>query len=313
MVAPVPGFSLAALARFSAALPLPEAAPAPDRQSRVPDVIVFSSAPMRLLSDLASAGLRQLAALLPMIEQAVQNESTVPLGHLAKAAGAAARQIVDGHEALLAEGPDRVAASVRGRGIVPASATPDTQPSLRTLARQIGSQPVPAEPRQPSDILRTIARQLGSAELPEPKSPAEPIQHWLIEAKHLLRSTGEALDRADDQLRPQLAADPASVAAGSSSRWVMTEIMAAQAQIALSYAAVSRVGTPTRTRDRVMPLTSSLDHLAGATTLFGMLLVLATLWLIGGLWSVAAGIAALAGAALWIWRVNRASLGLMLP
>ena len=112
VMAPVSGLSLAALARFSAGLPLPEAAAPPDKQARMPDVVVFSSAPMRVLSDLASAGLRQLAALLPMIEQAVQGESPAPLGLLAKAASAAARQIGDGHEALLAEGPDRVAASI---------------------------------------------------------------------------------------------------------------------------------------------------------------------------------------------------------
>lgn len=419
VMAPVSGLSLAALARFSAGLPLPEAAPSPDKQPRLPDVVVFSSAPMRVLSDLASAGLRQLAALLPLIEQAVQGESPAPLGHLAKAASAAARQIGDGHEALLAEGPDRVAASMQrpfpaqsaapsvvgldtkqglrtlarqmgedakglpadgpdqvsalskrqlstqsaapptvgvdtkqvlrtlarqvgdetealpgeGPNRVAASlqrqlatqpaATPtagsDTKEILRTLARQIGAEAELPHDGRASENLRTIARQLGTAGPSEPRAPedpgAGPIQRWLSEAKHLLRSTSDALGRAEEQLRPTATQEPQaqSLDGTAQSAWVMTEILAAQAQVALAYAAVSqtRTGSPVGYR-AVAPRRLSLDNLAGATTLLGMLLVVSTLWVLGGLWSAAAGIVACCGAAAWVWRISRASQGVTL-
>ena len=135
----------------------------------VPDTVVFSSAPLRLLADLASAGLRQLATLLPALEQAVGLPDPVPLGHLAKAAGAAARQVEEGHAALLAEGPDRVAASLNGEQRARAAAPDQATQLLRTLARQIGSAPPQATEARASEALRTIARQIGDsvASLPD--------------------------------------------------------------------------------------------------------------------------------------------------
>ena len=415
VMAPVSGLSLAALAKFSAGLPLPEAAAAPDKQGRVPDVVVFSSAPMRVLSDLASAGLRQLAALLPILEQAVQEESAVPLGYLANAAGAAARQIGEGHPALIAEGPDRVAAALRGPTLPqnnsPANATTDTKQMLRTLARQIsadaepaqdgltseapdrlaaalskspagappdpkqvlravahqlesegpqedragessdqfaatlpktapspisssasvladakqvlrtiarqvGAEAEPARDGKTSEILRSIARQIGTADDPEPLSrtgsDAGPIQRWLTEAKHVLRSTGDVLDQAEQQLRPLAAAEPLNQAAELPAGWALSQIVAAQAQIAMAYASLGQARTAPRLTSRTTPASFRIDHLAGATTFLGMLLVLATLWLIGGIWSVATGAVALGGAAVWVWRISQASRGVAL-
>lgn len=319
MMALIPGFSLAALARMPADMPLPQAASALGKQSHAPDVVVFSSAPMRVLSDLASAGLRELAALLPMIEQAVENASAAPLGHLAKAAGAAARQIVDGHEALLAEGPDRVGASLKSQVMTqsspPATGSVEAKQVLRTLARQIGAEVAPAEPGRASESLRAVARQLGAADLlkPRPSSApdAGPIERWLSEAKHLLHSTGEALGRAKEQLRPPMP-EPANLAGASPTGWVLTEILAAQAQIATSYKAVSRARTAAHMAYRAEPRARSSDHLAAATTLFGILLTVSTLWLLGGIWLVATGIGALASATVWVWRINRASRGVTL-
>jgi secondary thiamine-phosphate synthase enzyme len=316
VMAPVSGLSLVALERFSAGLPLPEAAAPPDKQPSLPDVVVFSSAPMRVLSDLASAGLRQLAVLLPMIEQAVQDESAVPLGHLAKAATAAARQISDGHVALLAEGPDRVAAVLRGpvgpRNGAPANPAMDTKQLLRTLARQIGAETEPTEEGRTSDTLRTIARQLGASDILEPRSQAEPdagpIQRWIAEAKHVLRGTGDALDRAEEQLRPLAMADASNVAGNAPPAWILTEILAAQAQIAIAYAGIGQARATVGPTSWAMPRSFSINHLAGATTVFGMLLVLATLWLIGGLWSAATGTVALIGTVFWVWRHTSASL-----
>ena len=351
VMAPVPELSLALLARLTAALPLPGAGVEPGKQSglsgvaafpppeitagpgqpsRVPDVVVFSSAPMRVLSDLASAGLRQLTALLPVLEQAVQAESTAPLGILAKAVAVAARQIVEGHTALLAEGPDRVAAALRGEVLTksgaPTSAATDTKQMLRTLARQIGAEIEPAQDSHVSETLRTIARQIGASDTLEPRSAAEAgdglIQRWLGEATHVLRSTGATLDRAEQQLRPLVSEEPTqlagallagtNVAGMSPSAWVLSEILAAQAQIAMAYASVGQARTTARFTYRAAPRTLSLNNLAGATTLLGMLLILATLWLVGGLWSVATGLVALAATAVWVWRISRASRGVTL-
>lgn len=286
----------------------------------MPDVVVFSSAPMRVLSDLASTGLRQLAALLPIIEQAVQEESMVPLGHLAKAAGAAARQIGEGHEALLAEGPDRVAATLRGpllqSGGPATTAATDTKQLLRLLARQIGADTEPTQEGHASETLRSIARQIGTADQLEPRATAEPgagpIQRWLTEAKHLLRSTGDALDRAEEQVSSLAKAEPINAASAAPPAWVLTEILAAQAQIGRVYGTIGRARATARIGYRAAPPTLALGTLAGATTVLGMLLILATLWLVGGLWSLVAGAAALGGTALWVLRISKASRGLAL-
>ncbi len=380
-LAPVAGFSLAALERFPAGSPLPEATTASVKQPALPDVIVFSSAPLRILSDLASAGLRQLAALLPRIEQAVQEGSTVSLGYLAKAASTAARQISDGHQALVAEGPDRVAATLQSNGptdskqllrtlarqigaeaetaediptsepartIVrqsgdkpdillaehpdrvatpmdrpdpaqsraPEAASTDAKQLLRILARQIGAEIEPAEDSLTSEPAHTIARQVGTVDRLEPRSPVEPgaspIQRWISEAKHLLRSTGDVLERAEAQLRPLAAVEPTNVAGEPPAAWVLIEIMAAQAQIALAYNAISQSRAAARHSHRSASRAFSLDSLAGATTLFGMLLIVTTLWIVGGLWSAATGIVALCGAAIWVWRISQASRGVTL-
>lgn len=327
ITAPVPGFSLATLARFAAALPLPSAA-LPAAQQRTPDVVVFSSAPFRLLSDLASAGLRQLTALLPALEQALQDESVASLGHLAKAAGAAARQITEGHVALLAEGPERAAASLRGEIPIPVTtATAETRQVLRTFARQFGaaleagsgSGSEPAPDARTSETMRTIARQIGSAErlasavLPEPD--ASPIQRWLGEAKHVLRGIGDALDRAAEQLQAPplmaLADNPSNVP----SIWALAQVTAAQAQVAAAYGSLGQsLREPRRIAAAMTAGTFAIppDHLAGATTMLGMLLVLATLWLAGGIWSLVTGTAGLIAAGCWVVRISRASSGVRL-
>lgn len=317
ITAPVPGFSLAALARLAAALPLPSAAPS-SAQQRSPDVVVFSSAPFRLLSDLASAGLRQLTALLPAIEQALQDDSAAPLGHLAKAAGAAARQITEGHVALLAEGPERVAASLRGEIPIPATATPsEAQQVLRTLARQLGTaaEPEPAPDVRTSETLRTIARQIGTAEpLASPLAAdkeASPIERWLGEAKLVLRSTGDALDRAEQQL----IALPPATAPDAPSAWALAQITAAQAQVTAAYSSLSHsLREPRRIAAAITAGSFAIpaDHLAGATTMCGMLLVLATLWLAGGIWSLVTGTVGLIGIGFWVMRISRASSGVRL-
>ncbi len=319
VMAPLPGVTLAALARLSAVLPLPDAGASTETLARPPDVVVFSSAPMRLLSDLASAGFRQLAALLPIIEQAVQDQSVVPLGRLAKAASAAARQIADGHEALLAEGPDRVAVALRAQAwpqVASAAPNPasDAKQSLRTLARQVGTEAELAEGGRPDERLRTLARQLGAEDPLEPRPAlqpgAGPIQRWLAEAKHLLRDTGEVLDRAEQQFRPLLQVQDA--AGCPTAAWVLTEINAAQCQIASAYAAVRQTGTTAPRGHRALSRPPTLGNLAGATTVLGMLLVLATLWLLGGAWSLGIGACALGGAVVWVWRISKASQGVTL-
>ena len=343
VMAPVSDLSVALLTRLTAALPLPESAAAPGKQSslpgvtallppdlaagpgqqlRVPDVVVFSSAPMRVLSDLASAGLRQLTALLPVLDQAVQTQNAAPIAILAKAVASAARQISEGHTALVAEGPDRVAAALRGE-VLPRTGSPtvavtDTKQLLRTLARQIGAEAEaePAQDSRTSETLRTIARQIGASDQFELRSagePAEgPIQRWLAEAKHVLRGTSDALDRAEEQLRPIPTAEPINIVGATPTAWVLTEILAAQAQIARAYAAVGQARTTARASVRAAPRHFSLDHLSGATTLFGMSLILSTLWIIGGLWAVATGLVALAGTAIWVWRISRATRGVTL-
>lgn len=353
ITAPVQGFSLATLARLIS-LPLPSAAP-PSAQSRSPDVVVFSSAPFRLLSDLAATGLRQLTTLLPALEQALQGDSATPLGHLAKAAGAAARQITEGHVALLAEGPERVAASLRGE--LPASGTDvpaEARQLLRTLARQLGTssdaEPSPepratdalrtavrqlgldgslAAPRsseaelgadaQPNETLRTVARQIGMDDhLAAPRSAepdASPIQRWLADAELVLRGTGDALGRAEQRL----AELPPAATPDAPSAWALAQVTAAQVLVAAAYGSLtqsSRVwrGTKANAAATVTSFSFALsaERLAGATTMLGMLVVLATLWLAGGVWSLVTGFAGLLAVGLWVLRISRASKGVTL-
>ncbi len=325
MTAPVSGLSLATLARL-VALPLPSGAPPSAQQARSPDVVVFSSAPFRMLSDLASAGLQQLSALLPALEKAVLEESAAPLGHLAKVAGAAARQIGEGHVALLAEGPERVAAALRGEipSMPPASQTEGRQ-TLRTLARQIGTAaegeplPEPLPDARTSETLRAVARQIGMAErfgLPQITDPdATPIQRWLSEANLVLHDTSDALERAERQLSAQIqAAPPNAPAQDTPTIWALGQIAAAQAQVT---AACGSLGQSLRAPRRPAVTTAAsfklqLDHLAGATTMVGTLLILAVLWFAGGVWSAVSGALGLVGLGFWLLRIRRASKGIRL-
>ena len=102
------------------------------------------------------------------------------------------------------------------------------------------------------------------------------------------------------------------VAGALPSTWILAEIQAAQVQITAAYAAVSQPRTTARISYRIAPPHFSLDHLAGATTLLGMALILTTLWIVGGLWSTAAGIVALGGAVMWTWRLSQATRGVTL-
>lgn len=382
ITAPVQGSSLAALAR-SISLPLPSAAP-PSTQSRSPDVVVFSSAPFRLLSDLAAAGLRQLTTLLPALEQALQGDSAAPLGYLAKAAGAAARQITEGHVALLAEGPERVAASLRGELSAPGTDVPaegrqllrtlarqlgtpsDSEPSpeprttetlrtiarqvaldgrlatprsaeaesnpephttetLRTISRQTGMDDRPAPPRagepgpdaQINETLRTVARQIGIDDrLAAPRSAepdASPIQRWLADAELVLRGTSDALNRAEQRL----AELPPAATPQAPSAWALAQVTAAQILVTAAYGSLaqsSRVwrGTTARATASGGFFAAAGDRLVGATTMLGMLIVLATLWLAGGIWSLVTGFAGLLAVGLWVLRISRASRGISL-
>lgn len=316
ITAPVQSLSLATLARL-ATLPLPSAAPS-SAQQRAPDVVVFSSAPFRLLSDLASAGLLQLTALLPALERALQDDGATSLGHLAKAAGAAARQITEGHVALLAEGPERVAAWLRGETPIPTTAiSSEARQTLRTLARQLGTAPEadPAPDARTSETLRTIARQIGTAErlaFPLVADPdTSPIQRWLDEAKLVLRGTGDALDRAEQQLT----AFPQTTTPDAPSSWALAQITAAQVQVSAAYGSLSKsLREPRRFTAAIGAGSFAMppDHLAGATTMFGMLLVLATLWLAGGIWSLVTGTAGLIAVGYWVMRISRASSGVRL-
>lgn len=321
ITAPVPGLSLAVLAQLAAYLPLPAAETASAKPQPLPDTVVFSSPPTRLLSDIASAGLRQLAALLPAIEGAIRDESVVPLGQLAKAVSTAARQIADGHVALLAEGPDRIVAAMPGRVPLPGAPLPssgDAKQLLRDLARQLGAETERMPDAHTSETLRTIARQIDAARV-EPRIPpdpgAGPIQRWLTEAKHVLRTTGGALDRAEATLRPLVAEARPDAGGQPSTIWALTEIMAAQAQLIAAYASLP----PTRTEPRrtagttgEFRLTLPLQQLAGATALLGMMLIAAVLWLSGGIWALATGAAGLVVTAFWVWRISRASRGVTL-
>lgn len=316
ITAPVQGLSLAALARL-VALPLPSAAP-PSAQSRAPDVVVFSSAPFRLLSDLAGAGLRQLTTLLPALEQALQDDGAVSLGHLAKAAGAAARQIAEGHVALIAEGPERVAASLRGE--LPAPVTEmstEAHQVLRTLARQLGTvsdaEPTP-EPRA-NESLRTVARQIGAQDHPAAPRSSEPegspIERWLNDAELVLRDTGDVLDRAEQRL----SALPQATTPETPSAWALAQITAAQVQVTAAYGSFGHSLRAPRRAIAAAASTSfalSADRFAGATTMLGMLLVLGTLWIAGGVWSLVTGIAGLIALGLWVVRISRASSGVSL-
>lgn len=316
VTAPVQGFSLAALARL-VALPLPSAA-LPSAQSRAPDVVVFSSAPFRLLSDLAGAGLRQLTTLLPALEQALQDAAAAPLGHLAKAAGAAARQIAEGHVALIAEGPERVAASLRGELPAPVTEVPaDAHQLLRTLARQLGTAPdaEPAPEIRANESLRTIARQIGMPDHPAaPRSSepeASPIERWLSDAELVLRGTSDVLDRAEQRL----ATLPQATAPETPSAWALAQIAAAQVQVTAAYGSLGHsLRAPRRAIAAAASISFALsaDGVAGATTMLGMLVVLAALWFAGGVWSFVSGIAGLVALGVWVVRISRASSGVSL-
>ena len=263
-----------------------------------------------------------MTALLPALEQAVLDESVVPLGHLAKAVSAAARQIEDGHGALLAEGPDRVLAAMPGPFSLP-SGTPsasseEARQLLRDLARQVGVETEGAPGEKTSEALRTVARQIGATDVqsrPPPEPGESPIDRWLAEAKHAIRSTEDALDRAEATLRPIVTDARPEVCKQPSPLWALTEITAAQVQLIAAYASLP----PTRAEPRrVVGATARfsirlpLDQFAGATTLLGMLLLLAALWLAGGLWMLATGAAGLAMTAVWVWRISRATRGVTL-
>ena len=218
------------------------------------------------------------------------------------------------------ESSDRFAATLPKTAPSPisssASVVADAKQVLRAIARQVGAEAEPARDGKTSEILRSIARQIGTADNPEPLSrtgsDAEPIQRWLTEAKHVLRSTGDVLDQAEQQLRPLAAAEPLNQAAELPAGWALSQIVAAQAQIAMAYASLGQARTAPRLTSRTTPASFRIDQLAGATTFLGMLLVLATLWLIGGIWSVATGAVALGGAAVWVWRISQASRGMAL-
>lgn len=322
ITAPVPGLSLAVLAQWAASLPLPGADIASAKPQPLPDTVVFSSPPTRLLSDIASAGLRQLAALLPAIEAAILDASVGPLGQLAKAVGAASRQIAEGHVALLAEGPDRIVAAMPARVPLPGAPLPassgDAKQLLRDLARQLGAETERMPDAHTGETLRTIARQIDAARI-EPHLSADPgagpIQRWLTEAKHVLRSTADALDRAEATLRPLVAEARPDAAGQPAAIGALTEITAAQAQLIAAYASLPPArAEPRRTAGMAggFRFTVPLQQLAGATTLLGMMLIAAALWLSGGIWALATGAAGLVVTAFWVWRISRASRGVTL-
>ena len=334
-----PGLFPTALLRDTAAAPplRPDITAAP----RTPDSVVFSSAPFRALAELAATGLWQLAALLPTIEQAVEDQSLEPLAHLAKAAGAAAQQVNDGHAALLAAGPDRVAAALPGA--IPPRAVVQSDPLLRTLVRQIGTLSEPGaeqgaeqetEPGfehaskvavdlQPSDMLRTAARQIGAAALSRPpnaagEASAEPAQLWLAEAKHLLHRTGDALDQASVlfPLAPASALLP--LASGGSPQDLPNPaslaIAAAQLQIASAFSSLAQISQPPRrgATPSNFGLRLLSNRLSGATSVMGALILLTIMSLASGLWSVCLGLLGLTATMIWIWRIGRAARGVTL-
>lgn len=304
LMAVLPGLFPSALVRDTAAAPAREAATV---MPRLEDAVVFSSAPFRLLADLATAGLRQLATLLPSLERASEDGSLVPLGHLAKAANTAAREVADGHLALLAAGPDRTASALLG---VPIRTTPSD--GLRALARQRGGFPVEAAPPRAADDLRAIARQLGAAlPLVGDDAPAvDPKEGWLAEAKHILRRTGDALADAVDRYP----ATDTTIQLSPQTSWAMAEIVAARAQVSATLVRLNEIPTEPNRR-ATAPLLAGpfgLEQWAGATGALGIVLLLALLVLIGGAWSLGAAILALGGTAYGAWRIGRASRGFRL-
>lgn len=289
--------------------------PGTEPAARASDTVVFSTAPFRALAELAAAGLRQLATLLPAIEQAVEDRSLEPMIHLAKAAGAAARQVEDGHVALLAAGPDRLTAALPSASPPPRTAPSDGAPqALRTFARQVGAMIEPAAVSAPDDTLRAAARQLGAAMSDGPveneNDPrSEPAQLWLAEAKHLLHRTGDALDQASSLLP---LSDPALSQAAPSA--ITLEIAAAQTQIAAAFASLAHVplasgsaATPSRTIFRLRP-----GQLSSATSGFGALLLLTVMSLASGIWWLCLGLIGLTATAFWVWRIGRAARGVAL-
>ncbi len=292
--------------------------------SRSPDTVVFSSAPFRLLAEVATTGLRQLATLLPTLERVAADPAVAPsLGHLAKAAAAAARQVSDGHDALLAQGSERIVAALPGRATprAPGSAPPPgvAEPPLRTLARSVGQSdaPPPALIRV-DEGFRATMRQLGaSADAPplpfrDIPPDADPATSWLREADHLLRRADDALDSAINRppLPPldPLPLNPAAI------NWALVEVAAARSDIV---AARTRLAAhPAAARSAPSPGRATFAHVAlplqGGLGLLGLGLLFVLLLVVTGAWSLAAGLAALAGTALCAWRIGRASIGVRL-
>lgn len=306
LTAVLPGLFPSALVRDTVVAPARDAATTVPRLS---DAVVFSSAPFRLLADLATTGLRQLATLLPSLEQAVEDGNLVPLGHLAKAANAAARQVGDGHLALLAAGPDRALAALPGTP--PFRALPSD--GLRAFVRQQGAAPTMAAPLRADDDLRAIARQIGNAlpplrtdDDPEP----DPAERWLSEAKHLLRRTGETLTEAVEHRSITDPALPPSPQIG----WAMAEIVAARAQVSTTLLQLDEVPVQPRCchASSFFSAPLRLEQLAGAVSVLGIVLFLALLAMAAGAWSIGAGILALGGTAYWAWRIGRAAQGFRL-
>ena len=294
-------------------------APPTARDGSVPtprpsDVVVFSTPPFRALAELAAAGLRSLAVLLPSLELAVEDHALEPLAHLVKAATTAVRQVSDGHVALLAEGPDRLAAALPSTAPPRASAPAETPQQLRNLARQIGATLEPMTDPAPSDTLRTVARQIGAATLERPlltlsDPKAEPAQRWLAEADHILHRAGDTLDQASalvplaETALTQPTLNPLAL-----------EIAAAQMQVATTRAALSSRATaprqaPTPSR---FPLDLLPRQLSNATSLIGTLVILALMSLATGLWSVCLVLLGLGATIYWVWRIGRAAQGVSL-
>ncbi|MDT7952367.1 MAG: hypothetical protein RQ966_12765 [Acetobacteraceae bacterium] len=291
-MAAVPGLSSATLLRLLAFTP-PMGSP-PALESALPplDTVVFSSAPLRALADRASAGLWQLWALIPALEQAVRAGTTSPLVALARAAGSAARQVGEGHAALVAEGPVRVAAAITetsgGAGEINAS--------LRTIARQIGAIAGSGHGRPASESLRAMARQVGALLDPARSFPAEPdadpIQRWLAGAQLALGEAAQALERAAQASQPGQ---------------VLAELAAAQSQVALAGESVGRTRSMMVSRGRAAPLPRVKSGAAASVSLLGLLVVGAMVVMLIGAGVAAAGLAAVLCFGIWVWRWSRAS------
>ena len=230
----------------------------------------------------------------------------------------AVRQVADGHVALLAEGPDRLAAALPSATPPRASVLAEAPQQLRSLARQIGATLEPATESAtdvvPNATLRTVARQIGANALERPlldisDPKAEPAQRWLAEADHILHRTGDTLDQASALVplaetalaRPTL--DPLAI-----------EIAAAQMQVATTRAALS--SRATAPRQAATPSRFPLDllprQLSNATSLIGTLVILALMSLATGLWSVCLVLLGLGATVYWVWRIGRAAQGVSL-